>query len=142
LIIKYNAFTEIDTLYHLYSFKIREIIQRHSNIVAFKGDILDFDRSNIKNTVTFALDEIYGIGKFYCNSEIFQKLSQKSGNERNWKRVFIIVRVSDFSTVSGELSVSGSSESSSNEASNDYIKIPSLIRPYYIFHGEIIDFYL
>lgn len=149
LIQKYKALSEVDTLYQLFSFKLREVLAKHLNLVGFKGEILDIDQNNTKNIVTIELWGIDGIGKFYCNSETFQRLILKSGIERGWGSGIFIVKVSDFIPVYSELtkridkiSLSPSEESFTQDDLIDYvnINISTPIFPYYIFHGELIDF--
>lgn len=151
LILKYNPLTQIDTLDQLFSFKLREVIERYSNLVLFEGQILDIDQNKLKIIVTIKLRGIDGIGKFYCNAVIFQRLIQKSGIERGWNSGFFVVKVTDFIPVYSELTkridkitLSPSEESFTQDDLIDYvnINISTPIFPYYIFHGELIDFYI
>lgn len=151
LILKYHPLSNFDTLDQIYSFKIRELFESYSNLIGLEGEILDLDQINKKNIVTIELSGINGIGKFYCNTVIFQRIIQKTSSERIWNDGYFIIKVSNLIPLSSkittridDINITPSEDAFTEDDLANYVNIDlrSSSWPFYIFSGEIIDFYL
>lgn len=132
LSLKYNAFSNIDTLDDIYTFKVKEIIKKYSNIIGIEGEILDIDTINSQNVILVDLFGFSGFGKFLCDSIVFNGIINKTNFLMDFDYGYFIVKISDVKPLFLEVAAD----------SDENVRIKSPSYPFRLFYGEIIDSYL
>jgi hypothetical protein len=153
LISKYNPFVVLDdTIKGLYTFRIKELIKSNAGIVGSIGILHDIDNETNGHTATIELRYLEGIGRFYCDSTVFNKLIKSYGFKKGVKTGFFILKISDMIPIDNEVisRISNINKAKAvSEASKPTFKtildVTNILinyeeRPYYIFYGKILDF--
>lgn len=148
---KYNPLTQIDTLEDLFSYKLKEILLAHSNIVLIKGEIIDINQHVSNKLIVIETSDIDGLCKTICTNELFSEISKSVGVKRGWNDGIFIVRIGKLIPVYygiftqiDDFSISLGDESFNEEDLSNYVGIEfsNHSSPFYMIEGELIDFYI
>jgi hypothetical protein len=149
--LKYPKVINTDTLRYMFTYSFQELIARNSNLVFFQnGRIIDIVKMNENYIIT--IDKVLDIqGQFIIRPQVWTEFVKYLKPSKTRLRGGFIVKVSSIIPVLTETSFNiddiptpeeGESISGSDLADYIHLRFNSNYRPYYILHGELVDFYI